>query len=372
MPTRKKISSLQQAIGQLLIVGFDGTEMSLRLSSILKRLQPSGVILFARNVVSARQTHELLQASRRLVSTPMFLCVDMEGGVVDRLKKALEPAPAPASVFATGDRRLFRKHGRVIGEECRALGFNVDFAPISDLGFPASHSVLGSRVVSDNARDTVVYVREFLRGLKDAGLLGCGKHFPGLGEGRLDSHQYLPVIEKDWKRIWAEDLKPYRVLHKDFPFIMVAHAAYPAVTGELVPASLSKKWMTEILRKKIGYRGLILSDDLEMGGVLASAPIESAAIAFIRAGGDICLVCHKEEAVLRVYEALVQEAGRDANFAKLVQERAKRVMAFKNRRPQLRRRGSTPSTQKVQQLTRQIWEFSEQVRLEGLARQEQT
>src|SRR5438445_5292141 len=219
MERTKAISNLRKQVSQLLIMGFGGTEMSSRLSSLLTRLQPGGVILFARNITSAAQTHELLKDCQALVSTPMFLCVDMEGGRVDRLKNAVGPSPSAADVFATDDPKLFRKHGKVIGESCRALGFNTDFAPVSDLAFQASRSVMSSRAVSDNPKQTVLYVREFLRGLAEAGVLGCGKHFPGLGEGNLDSHQYLPVIHKSWKRLWAEDLFPYRALRRNYPLV---------------------------------------------------------------------------------------------------------------------------------------------------------
>src|SRR5208337_4785965 len=133
------------------------------------------------------------------VAAPLFTCVDLEGGTVDRFRNVIGSAPSPAEVFATGSRALFRKHGRVIGENCRALGFNVDFAPVLDLAFAASHSVLSSRAVSDDPKQVVIYAREFLKGLSEVGVLGCGKHFPGLGEGKLDSHHDLPVIEKPLK-----------------------------------------------------------------------------------------------------------------------------------------------------------------------------
>jgi len=353
-------------IGQLLIIGFDGTEMNPALSSLLRRIQPAGVILFARNIVGAEQTWKLLRDCQAEVKTPLFTCVDLEGGKVDRFREAIGRAPAPADIFATGDRRLFRKHGRVIGENCRALGFNVDFAPALDLAFEASRTVMSSRAVSEDPKQVVVYAREFLRGLADAGVMGCGKHFPGLGEGKLDSHHELPVIEKPWKKLWAEDMMPYRTMRRELPFVMVSHAAYPAVTKVPTPASISRKWITDILRKKIGYRGLIASDDLEMGGVLSAVPIERATVEFVRAGGDLGLICHKEEFVTRSYEELVREAERDRKFARRVEESVRRVLAFKKKWRGMGRRAAEPSAEKVQKLSRQLWELSEQVRLEGL------
>lgn len=355
-------------IGQLLIVGFDGATMRPRLSSLLHRMQPAGVILFARNIKTAEQTCRLLRDCQKCVSTPLFTCVDLEGGLVDRFRDLLGPTPSAAEVFATGDRKLFRKHGQVIGENCRALGFNVDFAPVLDLAFEASCHVMSSRVVSQNPRDTVTYVREFLAGLRAAEVLGCGKHFPGLGEGKLDSHHELPVINKPLKKLWTEDLAPYRTLRTQLPMVMVSHAAYPLVTKNQSPASLSKIWITSILRKRIGYRNLIVSDDLEMGGVLSAAPVGEAAVQFIRAGGDLCLVCHREDYIEQAYENLIQTAERDPKFARRVAEASRRVLAFKKKSARLFSRKSAPSPATAEKLSRRLWEFGEQVRVEALAR----
>ena len=151
---------------------------------------------------------------------------------------------------------------------------------------------------------------------------------------------------------------------------MVSHAAFPAMTKERIPASLSKKWITDILRKRIGYRGLICSDDLEMGGVLAAAPIEDAIIGHIRAGGDLGLICHREDSILRAYEALVYEAERDNRFAQRVRESAQRVLSFKLKKTRGRGRPlhTVPTSARVKKLTRQLWEFGEEVRLATLAR----
>ncbi|MFZ0277531.1 MAG: beta-N-acetylhexosaminidase [Candidatus Sulfotelmatobacter sp.] len=357
-------------VGQLLIMGVDGTEMTPRLSSLLARLQPAGVILFARNIKSAEQTWRLLRDCQKCVSTPLFTCVDLEGGNVDRFRDVLGPTPAAAEVFATGDRKLFRKHGQIIGENCRALGFNVDFAPVLDLGFEASRRVMSTRSVSADPRQTIAYAREFLAGLRAAGVLGCGKHFPGLGEGTLDSHHELPVIDKPLKKLWAQDLLPYRTLHAQMPLVMISHAAYPLVTKDRTPASLSKVWITDILRKSIGYRKLIVSDDLEMGGVLSAAPVGPAAVEFVRAGGDLCLVCHREDYIAQAFEEISKTAERDLKFARRVEESVRRVLGFKKKSAKILRRRKEPSATTAEKLSRKLWEFSEQVRLEALNRAE--
>jgi beta-N-acetylhexosaminidase len=366
-----QLRSIAEQVGQLMIVGFDGTAMSPRLRSLLTRLQPAGVILFARNIMGGEQTHKLLRECRACVPTPLFTCVDMEGGPVDRFRDVTGSAPSAADVFATGDRKAFRKHGRIIGDSCRALGFNTDFAPVVDLAFEASRNVMSSRAVSDNPKQAAIYARDFLFGLRSAGVLGAIKHFPGLGEANLDTHNDLPSVEKPWKKLWNADIAPYRALRRKSPLVLVGHAAYPAVTHDNVPASLSKKWITDILRRKIGYRGLVVSDDLEMGGVLKAAPIEQAAVQHIRAGGDLCLICHVEEYITRSYDALVQETERDGKFARRVKESVARVLACKRKSKELRRAAPVPTAAKLEKLSRQLWEFSEQVRLAAIKRQDQ-
>jgi len=356
-----KTDTLRQHVGQLLILGYDGLEVDNNLRDMLTALQPGGVILFARNIEEPTQTWRLLGDSQATTRIPMFLCVDLEGGTVDRLKKVIAPAPSVEQVFATGNRKLFRMHGNVLGLEARALGFNTDFAPVFDLGFEASRSVLTSRTASDDPKKAVAFAREFLRGLKAAKVLGCGKHFPGLGEGNLDSHHDMPVIEKSWKKMWAEDLVPYRELRQQIPFVMVAHASYPEVTKNNEPASLSRKWMQDVLRKKIGFKGLIISDDLEMGGVLSTGPIEEVAVETLRAGADMFLVCHNQELVWRGYEAVLREAERNSKFRAHVVKAAQRVLAFKKKSSELKKFAAEPKAKVVAHLKKVVTDFTKVV-----------
>jgi beta-N-acetylhexosaminidase len=373
LPKKQNTDALASQIGRLFIIGFDGTEVSPQLGSLLTRIQPAGVILFARNIISPGQTHKLLKDCQACVFAPLLTCVDMEGGKVDRFRSLNGGSPSAADVFATRDLKLFRTHGRVIGGFCRALGFNTDFAPVLDLAFEASRNVLSSRAVSADPRKTAVYAGEFLAGLRDAGVLGCGKHFPGLGEGNLDSHHELPVIEKSLKKLWEQDILPYKILRGQMPFILISHAGYPAVTHDKTPASLSKKWITDILRKRLGYTGLVVSDDLEMGAILQAAPIEEAAIAHIRAGGDLCLICHTEDLIVRAYEAIRKEALTDRRFAQQVTNAAERVERCKKKfLTRIHWKFPPAPTQgKLDRLSRQLWAFTESVRLKNIVRQQE-
>lgn len=356
MPAKK---DLRAAVGQLLIMGFEGTEISGRLKTCIAALQPGGVILFARNINDAGQTHRLLAQCQQLVNTPLFTCVDMEGGTVDRLKRVIAPAPSAADVFATGKKDSYRRHGRLIGEEVRALGFNINFAPVVDLALPASSAVLTSRAVSPDPQQTVSYAREFLCGLQEARVLGCGKHFPGLGEASLDSHYHLPTIHKSWERLWAEDIHPYRALRRQMPFVIVAHAVLPEVDSKA--ASFSSRWISDILRKKVGFRSLVASDDLEMAGALAAGSVEQASVETLRAGGDIYLVCHDLDHVWGSYQAVLGEAERDPAFARQLMRAGRRVETFKKRARAILRPTPGPKASAVARLKKNMEEFTKEV-----------
>jgi beta-N-acetylhexosaminidase len=363
----KTNAALASDVGCLFIIGFENPEISSQLNSLLTRVQPAGIILFGRNIVSFQQTHQLLKDCQANVGTPLFTCVDMEGGRVDRFRNLNGGIPSAADVFATGDPKLFRQHGKIIGAYCRALGFNTDFAPVLDLAFEASRSVMSSRSVSADPQLTTKYASAFLAGLREAGVFGCGKHFPGLGEGNLDSHLHLPVIDKPLKKLWKEDIVPYRLLRREMPFVLISHAAYPS-TRDPTAASLSKKVITDLLRKRVGYTGLVVSDDLEMGAVLETTPIEDAAIAHIHAGGDLCLICRTEELIVRAYEAVLIKAEKDSRFARQVRTTSRRVERLKAKllASIQWKFPSAPSQIKLDRLSRDLWTFAEKLRLEKL------
>ena len=351
-----------------MIMGFDGTDWSARLRTMLATFQPGGVILFKRNIAEAAQTHNLLRHTEKASAVPLFRCVDMEGGTVDRFRDVIARIPSACDVAHTSSAKLFHKHGELIGRQLRALGFNTDFAPCVDLRLPESVGVLGPRTVSGDPREVVRYAREFLNGLRDARVLGSGKHFPGLGGANLDSHHALPSVVRTRKQVWEQDLLPYRELRRNFPFVMVAHVSYPRVTRDYSPASLSTKWISGILRDEIGYRGLVISDDLDMGGVLNSVSIEEAAVGTLKASSDMFLVCQKEENVWRAFEAVLKRSERDKSFAASVASKAKRVIAFKARSAEVRAKfAPVPNQTKVEAMRRRVWEFSEAVRLSSPA-----
>jgi beta-N-acetylhexosaminidase len=318
--------NLRQAAGSLLVVGLGGTELTTLERAWLRLVRPAGVILFRRNIVDARQTRALLNEATALCAPHCFRCVDVEGGTVDRLRDGLAPMPSAQAVAIaarlTGKVSLAREQGELIARTVKAFGFNTTLAPVLDLALPASAAVMGTRAAGATAEEVVNYALNFLAGLASQKVVGCGKHFPGLGGGALDSHQETPAIHRGIRQLWNEDLAPYRNLRNKLPMVMVNHAAYPDTPGMDRPASVSPYWITTVLRKRIGYHGIIFSDDLEMGGILKFMSIEEAAVAAIRAGMDLMEICHTSEMILRAYEALIAEGERSEAFSKRLIARA--------------------------------------------------
>ena len=381
--------SLRGAAGSLLVVGLAGTELTALERAWLKLVRPGGIILFKRNIADARQTRELLGEATALGAENGFRCVDVEGGTVNRLRDALAALPSAQAVARAGrlqekteavdipqspgardrghpvDKKpgnagLAREHGELVARGVRAFGFNTTLAPVLDLGLAASVAVMGSRAAAETAAGVVEYARAFLAGLASQGVVGCGKHFPGLGGGTLDSHLDTPEILRPGRELWCEDLAPYRELRDELPMVMVNHAAYPKVPGKARPASVSRYWIENVLRKRIGYRGIVFSDDLEMGGILKSFSIEEAAVEAVKAGTDLLEICHSPELILRAYEALMAEGERSRAFNKMLLERAARLerlrgMLFADGE------GPTLSARQVEGLRTRILRFGETI-----------
>ncbi len=317
--------NLRHAVGSLLVVGLSGTELTSLERAWLRLVRPAGVILFKRNIKDAGQTRAQLDEATGLCARNSVRYVDVEGGTVNRLRDALAPLPSAQAVGAAARQKpmLARAFGELIARAVKAFGFNTTLAPVVDLGLPESAEVMGSRCAAPDPAHVITFAREFMRGLEAQSVVACGKHFPGLGGAASDTHFDTPEIHRTWEQLWSEDLAPYRELHKEMPIVMTNHAAYPKTPGKDMPASASRFWISDVLRKRIGYRGMILSDDLEMGGILKFLPVDEAAVEAVRAGSDLLEICHSAELILRTYDALLTAAEKSASFRKLVLERAR-------------------------------------------------
>ncbi len=351
--------TLRQAAGQVLVVGLEGTQPSTLERAWLRLLRPGGVILFRRNIESAAQTHALLHSAQQAVESPMLRCIDVEGGSVDRLRDLIAPMPSPFAVAATNKPALFKKHGSLIGQEVHLLGFNTAFAPVLDLRTEASAPVMTTRVVSGDPAQVIRYATNFLDGLAEHDVLGSGKHFPGLGSGQVDSHHFTPTITKPLNLLWKEDLLPYRELGRKLPMVMISHASYSAAVPE--PASVSAYWITEVLVREIGYQGLIVSDDMEMGGILKYMGIADAAIRSLAAGMHVVEICRDPALVFAAYEALLHEAENSPAFARVLRRAAARAQSFHTMHLKRDALPPVPTAVAVNKMRSAVEKFTEQV-----------
>jgi beta-N-acetylhexosaminidase len=357
-------ANLRHAAGSLLVVGLGGTELTGLERAWIKLVRPAGIILFKRNISGAKQARALLDQATALCAPHSMRSVDVEGGSVDRLRDALAPMPSAQAVMRAAQRTkkngLIREHGELVARAVKAFGLNTTLAPVLDLALPASAAVMGTRAAAPTPEGVVDYARGFLAGLAAHGVPGCGKHFPGLGGGTLDSHLDTPSIRRNLRELNKEDLAPYRALRNELPMVMVNHAAYPLTPGGDRPASISPYWITNVLRKKIGYRGIIFSDDLEMGGILKFLSIEEAVISAVLAGMDLMEICHSPELILHAYESLLAEAEKSAAFRGLLIARARQT-AFKRRKLFAAKASAALSARQLEALRARILRFGETI-----------
>lgn len=278
-------------------VGLSGPGLDAKERAILEERPPGAIILFRRNIETGDELFRLMGEIRGLPGRPLLL-VDQEGGPVDRLRDLAGPFP---SFHAAARAGLARRAGELAGRACALFGFDVDLAPVVDRRLPgAGESVLGERAAAANPEAIVAAGRDFLDGLHAQGVGGCLKHFPGLGRARFDTHHDLPVLQ-DERRELEEDLRPFQALQDLAGAVMVSHAA--SERGP-VPASLSRKIATELLRDELGFEGAALSDDLEMGALARFGGLPERSAAATNAGCDLVFVCSRIEEYPACVEAV--------------------------------------------------------------------
>src|SRR5918997_3809540 len=279
---------LEQKIGQLLYIGLPGTEYDAETRELVEYVRPGGVIVFGRNVATAPQLRGLLDAARSSSEVEPLLGIDQEGGLVDRLRRICTPMPAARSIRQHGDLAAARSLGRITGEVLRLLGFNMNFAPVLSI-MTEDRDLLSnglySRSFGRSPGEVLGYTMVYLRGLQKTGCLGCAKHFPGIGAGEVDSHDEMPIIQLSHDDLIAQDLAPYIELFQRedniVRAVMVSHGGFPKVDlrrgvagGRLIPASINHQIVTHLLREELGYDGLVVTDDLEMGAIARHYQIE--------------------------------------------------------------------------------------------------
>jgi beta-N-acetylhexosaminidase len=334
---------LEQQIGQFFYVGLSGTTLDDDARALIDEVQPGGVIMFGRNVAAAQQLRDLLDGIKEVLPNDPLLGVDQEGGLVDRLRKIFTPMPSARTIREHGDLAGARSLGRITGEALRLLGFNMNFGPVMSIMTDERDLLsngLYSRSFGRSPGEVLGYTTVYLRGLQETGIMGCLKHFPGIGAGEVDSHEQMPMVSLSHDDLMAQDLAPYVELfqRKDdrVRCVMVSHGGFPnidirkGVTGGLLePASLSHNIVTNLLRQELGFQHLVVTDDLEMGAISKHCEIEAAVVRAFLAGNDMMLICAHADIIRRGYRALLAVAQNGRLPKDRMRASLKRIAAMK-------------------------------------------
>jgi len=302
----------REQIGQLFMVGFLGTSVTPDLAAFIKKYKPGGVILFSRNLESVGQMVDLtndLQACSP--HSPLLISIDQEGGRVSRLPKGFTIFPPCDLLGRCNSSELAYAAAATIAKELRAVGVNMNMAPVLDVNSNPDNPVIGDRAFGTNPDVVCELGLATATGLQDNKVVACGKHFPGHGDTSVDSHEALPVVEASRERLEAIEFPPFRrAVAQNVASMMTAHVLYRSLDPEL-PATLSPAIITKFLRQELQYDGVVLTDDLEMRAIIDHYGIEDAAVRAVLAGCDVLLICKDRDREAAAFEAVEQamEAG---------------------------------------------------------------
>ncbi len=326
-------SALRRQIGQLLIAGFDGHQISPELRSLAREFGLGGVILFARNIVEPEQVAEIsFEAARMLPEPPAWVSVDQEGGRVARLKSPFTEWPPMATLGRSGDIALASRFARALAVELKAVGITLDYAPVLDIHTNAKNPVIGDRALAEKADEVARLGGAIVRTLQAEGIAACGKHFPGHGDTSTDSHHELPLVEHPPDRLRRVEFVPFKAaIEAGVATIMTAHVLVPSL-DETRPASLSRRIVFDLLRNELHYEGVIISDDLEMKAIAAGYAVPEAAVMAIEAGCDAVLICSGDHTIqAAALEALVHAVEQERLPFGRVEDALKRQRRAKER-----------------------------------------
>jgi beta-N-acetylhexosaminidase len=331
--------SLEQKIGQLFFIGLAGAEVDGAARELLEEISPGGVCLFARNAREAEQTRKLLDDVRENSTVLPFLSLDQEGGLVDRLRRVVEPMPA-ANLLKNVEQ--VETLAKITAEAVRILGFNMNFAPVVDvINDERAKFVNGlySRTFGKSKEEVFEFAKVYLETLQKNGCLGSIKHFPGLGATEVDSHEELPCVNIKNEEFQTLDLYPYKEFFKgsEVHAVMIAHTAFPNLdlqetdrNGKLLPSSLSYNFTTKLLREQLGFDGLALTDDMEMGAILKNYGIGEACKMAINAGQDLLLICNDSGAIREGFHAVLKAVKSGEIAESRINESLQRIAVVKN------------------------------------------
>ncbi len=326
--------TIEEKVGQLIMVGFEGTQANEAIKTHIRERFVGGVVLFSRNIQSPQQTAELTNELQRLAEAtarqiPLFIGIDQEGGWVIRLKEGATVLPGNMALGATNSTELAERAGEITAVELAAVGVNLNFAPVMDVNNNPDNPVIGRRSFGESPELVSRLGISYIRGLQRNGVLATVKHFPGHGDTTVDSHFELPTVSHDLERIHALELQPFRAaIDADVAAIMTAHIVYPAFDADR-PATLSPTILTDLLRKELGFDGLLITDDMEMKAIDDRYQSGEAAVMAVEAGADIVMVLWTSTKQIEVFGALLSAVKSGRISQARLDQSVKRILKSK-------------------------------------------
>jgi beta-N-acetylhexosaminidase len=293
------------SLGQLIITGVPDKELDATAEKLFRRIQPGGFILFARNIESPGQLRKLIDDLRSLSKVEPIITIDQEGGRVSRLRLIGNEPPSAQQLRDKGDVNLIRRHGEITGRLLRLFGFNLDLCPVLDISFDddADNSLRG-RCYGKTVEQVVRNAGTFNEAMRGQRIASCGKHFPGYSAAKSDAHYELPKIDRTPEELDQNELAVFRKFIDRVDSMMICHGWYPSLEAERTPASLSRPIITDLLRDELGFDGLIMTDDLDMGAILNGHGLEETIRLAIGAGNDLAMICHRIPEIENVHRIL--------------------------------------------------------------------
>ncbi len=324
--------SLRERVGQLFMPGFAGTAVTAEVAELLAACRPGGLILFSRNLESVDQIVALTnELQRRSPHAPLLIAVDQEGGRVSRLPQGFTIFPACGLIGRCESTELAYAAASVTAAELRAVGINMNLAPVLDVQTNPANPVIGDRAFGSEPAIVCELGLATVFGLQNGRVVACGKHFPGHGDTAADSHRELPVVTASRERLEEVELRPFRyAIAHGLASVMTAHVVYPALDAKR-PATLSPAILTGLLRTELHFDGLVLTDDLEMRAIVDHCSIGEAAVQALQAGADILLICQDRNRVATACQA-VEDAVQDGLLPETrLEESLRRIARVKER-----------------------------------------
>ena len=326
--------TLREKVGQMIMCSIIGNKMQPRLRKFLRDVQPGGITIFTYNIKSPTQLRQLNRSIyQQMSAVPPFIAIDQEGGMVTRIKKEIPELPGNMALGAARSESLSRRAGEVLGEGLSAYGFNMNLAPVLDINTNPKNPVIGTRSFSSDARLVGNLGSALIDGMQSKGIVAVGKHFPGHGDTSGDSHAKLPVLLLNSKRLRERELVPFLVaINKGrLNVIMTAHIALPGLhKGKSIPATLSRLVLTNILRRQMNYDGIILTDGLEMKGLIKTVgTIARASVRAVKAGADMISINADPLAVYQARNAIERAVRQGKIPMRSIDDSVKRILATK-------------------------------------------